>query len=151
MRLLRDDGGVVYLNGNPVLTNNMNAGPFTYATLATAAIGDDGTVYVIGNVNPTNLVTGANTLAVEVHQDNTTSSDLSFDLMLWGEGSITPPPMSISLTGGNVQITWIGSGFKLQHKNDLSPSVSWQDVAGNPQNTYSVAPTGLMFYRLIPE
>ena len=151
VRLLRDDGGVVYLNGNPVLTNNMNAGPFTYATLATAAIGDDGTVYVIGNVNPTNLVTGANTLAVEVHQDNTTSSDLSFDLMLWGEGSITPPPMSISLTGGNVQITWIGSGFKLQHKNDLSPSVSWQDVAGNPQNTYSVAPTGLMFYRLIPE
>ena len=134
VRLLRDDGAVVYLNGNPVYTNTMNAGPFTYNTLATA-VTDDGIVYYAASVNPTNLVTGANLLAVEVHQDSATSSDLSFDLMLWGERNAQTPNLEIvNNLNGTCTLKWPNTGaFHVYFSNDLSvPRASWALQSGTP-------------------
>src|SRR5881394_2646437 len=39
VRLLRDDGGVVYLNGVEVFRSNMPNGPITFTTLASTAAG----------------------------------------------------------------------------------------------------------------
>jgi hypothetical protein len=79
LRLLRDDGAVVYLNGAEVARSNMPSGTISYTTLASSAVSGsaEGTYYDF-TVSPSLLVSGTNVLAVEVHQNNRTSSDLSF-------------------------------------------------------------------------
>ena len=83
LRLLRDDGAVIYLNGQEVLRDNMPSGAIGYQTLADTAIGgaDESTFWEFA-VDPGLLIEGTNVLAVEVHQSSPTSSDVSFDLEL---------------------------------------------------------------------
>ena len=88
LRIVRDDGAVVYLNGTEVFRTNMPDGEITSTTLATTAIGgDDESTYVHTELSADQLVDGENTLAVEVHQNASTSSDVSFKLEL------TSPPV----------------------------------------------------------
>ncbi len=83
LRLLVDDGAVVYLNGVEVVRDNLPTSGITYLTLASAAIsGSDESDYTTYNVPATGLVAGDNMLAVEVHQSGANSSDLGFDLGL---------------------------------------------------------------------
>ena len=79
--LRRDDGAIVYLNDTEILRSNMPAGEVTAATFAFNA-GDDGQNLHEFTLSADSLVAGDNVLAVEVHQVNTESSDLSFDLAL---------------------------------------------------------------------
>jgi hypothetical protein len=88
LRLLRDDGGVVYLNGTEVFRSNMPTGSITSTTKAASNVGDaEEKTFYATSVNPSLLVTGTNVLAVEIHQRNADSSDLSFDLQLVGSAS----------------------------------------------------------------
>lgn len=83
INLRRDDGAVIYHNGVEVLRTNMPTGTVAYTTLATAAIGGaDETNYITATIPVTNAVFGTNVIAVEMHQNATNSSDLSFDLEL---------------------------------------------------------------------
>ncbi len=95
LRLLRDDGAAVYLNGTEILRNNLPAGPLTATTLASINVaGAAESVWVTANlpasVPLTVLRPGNNTLAVEVHQASVNSPDLSFDLELFGAGNLLP-------------------------------------------------------------
>jgi hypothetical protein len=93
LRLLRDDGGIVYLNGVEVFRSNMPMGPVDYLTLATNALpGDETTVFYAAPVAPALLVAGENLLAVEIHQASAASSDLSFALELVG---LSPPQTTL--------------------------------------------------------
>jgi hypothetical protein len=84
MNLLRDDGAVVYINGVEVYRNNLPAGVIAASTLATTAISgaEETTAYAQATLPVTGLVAGANVIAVEIHQNQGASSDLSFDLEL---------------------------------------------------------------------
>jgi hypothetical protein len=79
--LRRDDGGVVYLNGEEILRDNMPAGEVQYDTRASSTVGggNESTFFPF-NLPATHLVLGTNRVAVEIHQGNSTSSDISFDL-----------------------------------------------------------------------
>ncbi|RIK74278.1 MAG: hypothetical protein DCC68_23430, partial [Planctomycetota bacterium] len=91
LALVRDDGAVVYLNGQEVARSNMPAGSITFATLASSAVGGSAESTPISfNVDPQLLVAGTNVVAAEIHQANATSSDISFDLSLSGDVSPTP-------------------------------------------------------------
>jgi hypothetical protein len=79
LRLKRDDGAVVYLNGTEVVRENLPAGNIAFNTAATSA-SDDGQQFFSFNIDPGLLVAGENVFAVEIHQVNLTSSDASFDL-----------------------------------------------------------------------
>jgi hypothetical protein len=81
VRLLRDDGAVVYLNGAEVFRSNMPTGAVNSMTFAAQVAAEDNFPRA-RRVNPQLLVPGANVIAVEVHQVNLTSSDVSFDLEL---------------------------------------------------------------------
>jgi hypothetical protein len=88
--LLRDDGGVVYLNGTEVFrSDSLPPAPLaiTYATLATNYNGGtappDNTIDRI-NLSTSLLLPGTNVVAVEIHQQAQSSSDLSFDFSLTG-------------------------------------------------------------------
>jgi len=79
--LLRDDGGVVYLNGTELFRSNMPSGIITASTRSAGGIGgaEESTWYPF-TVPANHLVAGDNVLAVEIHQTSPTSSDISFDL-----------------------------------------------------------------------
>ena len=79
--LRRDDGAIVYLNGTEIVRSNMPTGEVAYDTFAPNA-DDDGQNLHEYTVSVDAFVDGDNVLAVEVHQVNATSSDLSFDLGL---------------------------------------------------------------------
>lgn len=85
MRLLVDDGCVVYLNGVEVARRNMPFGEVDYRMFAASTVNDsdEGTYYSYA-IPVTRLAVGVNVLAVEVHQADATSSDISFDLGLVG-------------------------------------------------------------------
>ena len=85
VRLLRDDGAVVYLNDNEILRSNMPAGLITYTTLASSVVGGaDETTFFESSIAPSFLENGTNIIAVELHQPNQTGTDAGFDFELAG-------------------------------------------------------------------
>jgi len=86
--LLRDDGGIVYLNGVEVFRDNMpdpDDGEVDYLTGASWSVGGGEEDDFFGKgIDPDLLVEGENVLAVEIHQIHGSSSDLGFDLELTG-------------------------------------------------------------------
>jgi hypothetical protein len=119
LNLLRDDGAVVYINGQEVFRVGMPTGAINYRTFATVASDygfDNGSL-------PTNaLLSGNNVLAAEVHQGNLTSTDVSFELELRAVISAPtnlppfvtisdPPNGSTFAAPANVTITAMASDF----------------------------------------
>lgn len=91
--LLRDDGAVVYLNGEELLRANLPTGTITPQTLAlTAVSGSAETTYFESPVAVTRLRAGTNVFAVEIHQASMSSSDIGFDLRLSGLHTPVPSP-----------------------------------------------------------
>lgn len=81
LRLKRDDGAIVYLNGREVVRSSVFEGTLNPSSLAQNA-SDDGQTFLSFVLSPEVLHVGANTLAVELHQSSASSSDASFDLEL---------------------------------------------------------------------
>lgn len=81
LQMVVDDGAIVYLNGEEVWRYNMPAGDVSAKIVANMAIGgaDESAVNENALVSPSKLVEGRNTVAVEIHQSEPTSSDISFD------------------------------------------------------------------------
>ncbi len=81
--LLKDDGAVIYLNGQEIFRSNMPAGIITANTPAYNSISGLQEPDFNQHIINTNLLrAGENVLAIAIHQRNSISSDLSFDLEL---------------------------------------------------------------------
>ena len=107
IRLMRDDGAVVFLNGREVVRDNMPKGTIKHSTFATASTPSENGFHV-HDLASSQLVAGSNVIAVEVHQADADSSDVSFDLELRekipGKDKIGAPPADRRRRGG-------GGGF----------------------------------------
>ena len=101
LRLRRDDGAVVYLNGQEVFRSNLPAGTITHTTPASAAADDDGETWFSQTLTPTQSVlqSGINGVAVEIHNSSGTSSDISFDFELTGV-EIAVPEIAVEQPAG---------------------------------------------------
>jgi Bacterial Ig domain/Calcineurin-like phosphoesterase/Purple acid Phosphatase, N-terminal domain len=109
LRLKRDDGVVVYLNGTEVHRDNLPAGSISSTTLASTTAADDGATWQAVTLASTGLVAGINVLAVEIHQAARDSSDISFDLELTGSASgvsVSRKPYLQLGTPGSVVVRW---------------------------------------------
>jgi len=99
LRLKRDDGAVVYLNGSEIHRVNLPEHGAVRSTRATRPVrGLEEEVFFPVTV-PVELVrAGPNTVAVEVHQHSPRSSDLSFDLELSANRVVDhfPPDVAFS-------------------------------------------------------
>lgn len=95
LKVKRDDGVVVYMNGTEVARNNVGVNQ-TYLTESPNGSAQEN-IFLSFTVSPGLLVTGVNTMAVEIHQDNASSSDISFDMELIATAPGTNP--------GNVTLT----------------------------------------------
>ncbi|MDD2598787.1 MAG: lamin tail domain-containing protein [Kiritimatiellae bacterium] len=107
LRLLRDDGAIVYLNGTEIVRDNMPASGVNYRTFASLAVGGTAeTTYYPFTLPAHLLVDGSNLLAVEIHQINLTSSDHGFDLELTANRRLhSDPEASITLSNDTVITT----------------------------------------------
>lgn len=115
LRLLRDDGAAVYLNGEEIVRSNLPA----EADFETGAVlpieGPLEAEYLEFEIPPTALVEGRNFIAVEVHQHANFSNDCSFDLEL----------EAVSTPGGRVSLSVVSE----DHDGDLLPD-SWERTHG---------------------
>jgi len=160
LRLLRDDGAVVYLNDTEVFRSNMPLGPITYTTLASGTIEDPPNTFYPTNVAPNLLITGTNLVAVEIHQVLPSSSDISFDLELTGAVLASPPTLHIEpnpVGDGSALLSWPSSSglFDLYTTVDLTPPASWIRATNAPTlasgtwtATVSSTDNQTRFYRL---
>jgi hypothetical protein len=83
LRMLVDDGAVVYLNGEELLRTNMPTGTITNTSLASSGIsGSAELVYNTYAIPAGKLINGKNQIAVEVHNQSASSSDISFDAFI---------------------------------------------------------------------
>lgn len=81
LKVRRDDGIVLFLNGVEIGRNNMPEGVISSQTLAASAILGQGQFDYFELELPSNMLSnGKNILAIELHQANASSSDLIFDL-----------------------------------------------------------------------
>ncbi len=123
MKLRRDDGIIVYINGTEVYRDNMPTGTITNVTGATSACGDDGSAILTQILAANTLTNGTNVIAAEVHQNNGTSSDVSFEMELLGLTSIPPAGLI--------------KGPYLQIGTPTSMIVRWEtDIATNTKVAY---------------
>jgi serine/threonine protein kinase len=79
LKLLRDDGAIVYINGAEVLRENMPSGPVDHRTYA---IKSKESPFRDHAISKAAFVEGKNTIAIEIHQWRPGSSDISFDAEL---------------------------------------------------------------------
>ncbi|HUS36909.1 MAG TPA: hypothetical protein VM680_16310, partial [Verrucomicrobiae bacterium] len=146
MRLLRDDAGVVYLNGKEVFRSpNLPAAPavISYTTPANAT-GENTIDNATLSASP--LRAAENVLAVEIHQESITSSDVSFDFELY---AVAPQPLELGLArfGTDHLLYWDDQVARLESTDVLTAQTSWSPVdSGSP---YTIPTDGSMrFYRL---
>jgi len=104
VNLIFDDGAVVYLNGSEIGRVNMADGIPDYLTYATAIV--DNNAQTTFSIPASEFIDGANTFAVEVHQSNPGSSDISFNFQLAEEPTIIRGPYLQKLTTSGVTIKW---------------------------------------------
>jgi hypothetical protein len=132
IRLLRDDGAVVYLNGVELFRDNMPLGTITTTTPASSSIGNAAeNTRLVHRFDPALLLPGENVIAVEIHQSDATSSDVSFDLELltYARNSVPHPVAKVSAS--NIVITWPpwATGWQLTASTD---ALVWAPVGTTP-------------------
>ncbi|MEK7674864.1 MAG: hypothetical protein AAB676_03385 [Verrucomicrobiota bacterium] len=144
VRLRRDDGGVVYLNGQEVFRSNMTNGPAVPITSANLAGNntDSETAFYSTNAKPALLQAGANVVAVEIHQQSLTSSDISFDLELIG---VPFPRLQLLRSDNELLLFWAETTAVLEQADIMTGPWNTVTSASSPR---SVTPTqNQKFYR----
>ncbi len=115
LNIIRDDGFVVYVNGVEVWRDNLPTGTISNTTVALTALGGADEYTPITRTIPRSFfVSGNNTIAIELHQQAGSSSDLSFNMQMVG----VPSPLIFDFgdawkyfTGSDLGTTWRGTSF----------------------------------------
>jgi len=82
VRLQRDDGAIIYVNGVEVIRSQMPEGPIAFFTRASGGAGED-SIYEF-EIDGSYFSKGLNLIAVELHQQYPGSHDLLLDMSLDG-------------------------------------------------------------------
>jgi parallel beta-helix repeat protein len=139
IRLKRDDGAIIFLNGNEVLRSNMPAGTIAYDTYASSAVGgSDEDTFFEWTISANEITDGQNVFAVEIHQVSESSSDISFDLELTGTG-YSNTELVDSITFGS-QITDVSRGRSME---DNAWYYFGEPTPGAPNNTMATNSTNV--------
>lgn len=98
----RDDGIIVYLNGEEVIRDNMPTGIVAHSTFALNNInGAPETEINIFSIPKNKFVQGVNRISIELHNRSADSSDLTIDAYLKTSTVVTPPPAN-TCTGTHI-------------------------------------------------
>ena len=150
-----DDGAVIYLNGHEIYRLRMEdaPAPILNSSLANGfpCSGDAICLdeFMVAGDFADNLVTGDNVIAVEVHNYNLRSADITFGLtVIDAQRVLIPALLDSTRPGGQTTLSWTRGGFTLQQAD--SPVGPWIEVAGPVvMSPFDAPETGSMrFYRL---
>lgn len=134
INLRRDDGAIIYINGVEIYRDNINPGIVNYLTPAIENCSDDGNAIQQVTIPNTFFNQGVNNISVEIHNVNTTSSDITFELELIGNTSPSTP----QITRGAFMTLSSNNSITLNWTTNI-PSSSEVKIGGEPGNLYSVA------------
>jgi hypothetical protein len=149
--LLRDDGGVVYINGQELYrSSTMPQAPkvisyTTWATnLSTTSTPPDNTVDTATIAAGTLLRNGTNEIAVEIHQFDSGSSDISFDLRLEGipQPAAVSQPLYLGRFGNQLTLAWGDASFQLLTATNITGPWATNPVTG----VFSTPPSNIQTY-----
>ena len=153
LHMTYDDGAVVYLNGVEIWRLNLPQGPISYSTTADST--SDENAFDSTSIL-SSLVGGLNVLAVEIHQVDSESSDMSFDLQLTGiSAEIIRGPYLQKASPTSMVIKWRTS-VPTPSSVDYGTSISdleFSQVELIPKTEHEIEITGLVpntkyFYRI---
>jgi hypothetical protein len=136
--LVRDDGAVVYLNGIEIWRSNMPSGTIVFSTPASGTVAwpNENSWYAQA-LSAAYLLPGTNVLAVEIHQDEPSSSDISFNFRLTANTSL------------NANVT---RGPYLQKATQASIILRWRtNVATDSRVRYGLSPGNLNNTFVLPQ
>ncbi|MEJ6642653.1 MAG: hypothetical protein QNL33_05305 [Akkermansiaceae bacterium] len=150
IRILRDDGAIVYLNGVEEFRSNIDPGPIVYDdfTVNITQSGDED-LFFEQSISASKLRQGVNVIAVEVHQATATSSDVSFDFELIVNPAV-PLTFRLLKAGGELNLLWRGEeGLTLQSSQHLNGD--WVNLAGavSPLIVVPNESASSLFFRLV--
>jgi hypothetical protein len=104
LKLKRDDGIIVYINGSEVYRENMPTSGVNYTTYASTNCADDGGSIWTATIPASIIVSGTNVIAAEIHQTNATSSDLTFELNMIAITNSIAPMIPAIIKGPYLQV-----------------------------------------------
>jgi hypothetical protein len=145
-----DDGVVYYLNGQEVFRQGVAADPVDYLSPASRLVGNAAAEGPF-EIAVSNWVSGQNVFAAEVHQQNSTSSDVVFGAAL--DALVRPsqvyfddPLLRIQYELNELTVVWEGQGWTLQFAfNAAGPWLSLPTA----RSPFSFTPTApRRFFRL---
>jgi hypothetical protein len=144
-RLRRDDGAVVYLNGQEIYRDNLP--PFVAITATTPALvnvnSGEERLFFARNIPTSALRIGTNVLAIEVHHFSTNDTDLSMDceLLAFSDDPVMfSPELAIERSASNANISWpaVYPGWSLYRSPALAESIAQTKLSvGNSNDVYS--------------
>lgn len=152
-----DDGAVLYLNGREVWRNNLPAAPaviesgtrasaYNCGGNATCSVG-----FAIAGGAASPLVTGTNVLAVEVHNYDPRSPDITLGSEVVAHVEASEPPVLkvFAESPDAVTLYWNGTGTVLQRAVEFPPTGVWEDVSDVARHSpYRPASGSGGFFRL---
>jgi len=137
----RDDGAVVYINGVEVFRSNMPSGTISNSTRASTTASDDGATTLSKSLKNSSFIAGTNIIAVEIHQDNPSSPDISFDFSLTGTTPPAPNQLPISNAGVDQSITLPTTSTPLSgagsDPDGTISAYSWSQISGPKTISFS--------------
>lgn len=146
-----DDGVILYCNSGEFHRSNMTTGIVTFNTFANTSVGDAVYSQVLFQ-KLTNIVSGTNVFAAELHQSSPVSSDVVFGLEYTIDIPsvllpIAPAPSLHLSSGSQGYLYWLTNGVVLEETSTL-PSAQWLPVR-DQTNPYPFNPTNTSrFFRL---
>ena len=109
VRVLRDDGVAIFLNGTRITLDNLTE-PWNHLTPADNSVANEAVPLEVFDIPAAALREGENILAAEIHQAGSNSSDIRFDMQLSAESVIGSKVEIIVLTddtdGDDMSDTW---------------------------------------------
>jgi hypothetical protein len=136
--IMRDDGAVVYVNGQEVFRTNMPNTTITFQTWASGTVdGANERTYFDFYVHKSVFVDGVNTIAITVHQDRGNSSDITFEMAVKEDPrtlNIISPSAGESVPAGQTyNINWynVPSVGPITIELSTNNRATWTTVASN--------------------
>ena len=149
LRTMIDDGAVFWLNGSELFRLGMTNNPVSWTNRAARVVGlaaYEGPF----DIAPSNLASGTNLLAVEVHQNDPASADVVFGtaleaLILPSQIPITNAVLTITREGQSLTLNWT-EPMALETATNLLGPWSAVEPATNPATISATNAT--QFFRL---
>jgi hypothetical protein len=156
VRLRRDDGAIVYLNGEELFRDNLPEGDVDYLTYASRPVYDE-SEFIQRWINPARLRPGANFLAVEVHNYGPHNEDVGYDLALVADIPVPAPSLGVQRKPAEVVVAWPAdyAGYGLESATTIRPNgMAWEQIPNQVSTTSGMlvhtnrANETLKFFRL---